>query len=92
MTLLEVSMKSILDPTFCYTPSLNTDISKTFARIRREQRHGARVVAGPDTEPNRKVSSITRFVSDRAIPSDGERVSASFAWRVMDSTKGYLTM
>ena len=32
-------MKSILDPTFCYTPSLDTDISKTFARIRREQRN-----------------------------------------------------
>jgi hypothetical protein len=31
-------MKSILDPTFRYTPSVQTDIRKTFARIRREQR------------------------------------------------------
>ena len=31
-------MKSILDPTFRYTPSVHTDIRKTFARIRREQR------------------------------------------------------
>lgn len=31
-------MKSILDPTFRYTSSVNTDISKTFARIRREQK------------------------------------------------------
>lgn len=31
-------MKSILDPTFRYTPSIRTDIRRTFARIRREQR------------------------------------------------------
>lgn len=30
-------MKSILDPTFRYTPSVSTDLAKTFARIRREQ-------------------------------------------------------
>ena len=29
-------MKSILDPTFRYTPSNETDIRKTFNRIRRE--------------------------------------------------------
>ncbi len=38
-------MKSILDPTFCYTPSTHTDISKTFDRIRREQQNGTRTVA-----------------------------------------------
>jgi hypothetical protein len=37
-------MKSILDPSFRYTPSVQTDIRKTFARIRREQRaHEARI-------------------------------------------------
>lgn len=30
-------MKSILDPSFRYTKSVDTDIRKTFARIRREQ-------------------------------------------------------
>lgn len=30
-------MKSILDPTFRYVKSADTDIRKTFARIRREQ-------------------------------------------------------
>ena len=30
-------MKSILDPSFRYTPSAGTDLRKTFARIRREQ-------------------------------------------------------
>jgi hypothetical protein len=31
-------MKSLLDPTFRYVPSSQTDIRKTFARIRREAR------------------------------------------------------
>lgn len=31
-------MKSILDNSFRYTPSAQTDVSKTFARLRREQR------------------------------------------------------
>ena len=31
-------MKSILDPSFRYTSSANTDIRKTFARVRREMR------------------------------------------------------
>ncbi|MCL4763745.1 MAG: hypothetical protein KJ018_18550 [Burkholderiales bacterium] len=30
--------KSILDPAFRYTPAAATDLRKTFARIRREQR------------------------------------------------------
>lgn len=39
-------MKSILDPTFRYTKSIDTDIRKTFARIRREQQKRARTHAG----------------------------------------------
>ena len=31
-------MKSILDSSFRYTTSFNTDLAKTFARIRREHR------------------------------------------------------
>lgn len=34
----EVRVKSILDRSFHYTPSVQTDLKKTFARIRREQR------------------------------------------------------
>ena len=35
-------MKSILDESFRYTKSIDTDLRKTFARIRREQREKAR--------------------------------------------------
>jgi hypothetical protein len=41
----EPFMKSILDPSFRYTPSEHTDLRKTFARIRREQRLTARSAA-----------------------------------------------
>lgn len=47
-------MKSILDPTFRYTPSTNTDLRKTFARVRREMRREARVEA----ESSAKVSPL----------------------------------
>jgi hypothetical protein len=33
---MENRMKSILDPTFHYVPSVETDLKRTFARIRRE--------------------------------------------------------
>jgi hypothetical protein len=36
-------MKSILDPSFRYTRSVDTDLRKTFARIRREQRRDQRL-------------------------------------------------
>jgi hypothetical protein len=39
-------MKSLLDPTFRYTKSIDTDIRKTFARIRREQQKQARAQPG----------------------------------------------
>ena len=35
-------MKSLLDPSFRYTRSIDTDIRKTFARIRREQQKQTR--------------------------------------------------
>lgn len=33
-------MKSILDSSFKYTPSFDTDVRKTFERVRREQGQG----------------------------------------------------
>jgi hypothetical protein len=47
-------MKSILDPTFNYTPAASTDLRKTFARVRREMRKQSRL----DAEASAKVSPI----------------------------------
>ena len=47
-------MKSILDPTFNYTPAASTDLRKTFARVRREMKRQARL----DAETSAKVSPI----------------------------------
>ena len=49
-------MKSILDHSFRYTRSIDTDLRKTFARIRREQRQQAR--AHDENENPRKVIPI----------------------------------
>lgn len=38
-------MKSILDPSFHYTPAASTDLRKTFARVRRELRKQAEIDA-----------------------------------------------
>jgi hypothetical protein len=48
-------MKSILDPSFRYTPSAGTDLRKTFARIRRE--------LVKQTPPNREVEAHTNVLS-----------------------------
>lgn len=49
-------MKSILDHSFRYTKSIDTDIRKTFARIRREQRQRAQVAGERDDQ--RKIFPI----------------------------------
>ena len=51
-------MKSILDPQFHYTPSVETDLRKTFARIRREQRRAQEAVALAEAESRKKVLPI----------------------------------
>jgi len=51
-------MKSILDRSFRYTPSVETDLRKTFARIRRKQRDKQRAVANADAETKTKVLLI----------------------------------
>ena len=45
-------MKSILDNSFRYTKSIDTDLRKTFARIRREQRQQARGQVEGDNPTN----------------------------------------
>ncbi len=57
-------MKSILDRSFRYTKSIDTDLRKTFARIRREQRQQAQTqVTGEDPRkvfPIRQGSTLLR--------------------------------
>jgi hypothetical protein len=51
-------MKSILDPSFRYTKSLETDLRKTFARIRRELRKQQQQQATARVEAMKKVVSF----------------------------------
>ncbi len=51
-------MKSILDPSFRYTTSFNTDLRKTFARIRRDRRQEGERMARVAADTLAKVSSI----------------------------------
>jgi hypothetical protein len=48
-------VKSILDPTFRYTPAAETDLRKTFSRIRREQRIAER---SKPSEPAKVVQPV----------------------------------
>jgi len=57
---MEVRMKSILDPTFRYTSSANTDLRKTFARIRRESRRQVHGSTRDDADAAKKVTPIFR--------------------------------
>jgi hypothetical protein len=53
-------MKSILDPSFRYTASFNTDLRKTFARIRRDSQKNVNGVLHAAAEAPVNVSSIVR--------------------------------
>jgi hypothetical protein len=53
-------MKSILDPSFRYTSSANTDIRKTFARVRREMRRQGPSNGLQDVDNSVKVTPIFR--------------------------------
>ena len=47
-------MKSILDPSFKYTPSVETDLRKTFARVRRDQRKAQQAAPPSNVQPLRR--------------------------------------
>ena len=58
-------MKSILDPSFRYTSSCDTDLRKTFARIRRGYREDADRVLRSTPDTRAKVSSIVRSTATK---------------------------
>jgi hypothetical protein len=60
---VEGKLKSILDRSFRYTPSGQTDLRKTFARVRREQRVLDQVQADAAEEAKRKVAPMRRTAS-----------------------------
>ena len=51
-------MKSILDPSFRYTSSAQTDLKKTFARVRRELQVKEQAEKLVEAEARRKVSPL----------------------------------
>jgi hypothetical protein len=53
-------MKSILDPSFRCTASFNTDLQKTFARIRYDQRKDAERAVQAPADALAKVLSIVK--------------------------------
>lgn len=53
-------MKSILDPSFHYIPSAQTDLRKTFARIRRELARAKAQSPGRDAAGTGRVVSLAR--------------------------------
>lgn len=55
-------MKSILDRTFRYTPSFETDLRKTFARIQRERR----LAAEADRSAPRPLANVSSIVRNSA--------------------------
>ena len=64
-------MKSILDPSFRYSSSLETDIGRTFARIRREQGLAAAVSEQPDPELRSRGFPL-RLAAPDCLPAENE--------------------
>jgi hypothetical protein len=52
-------MKSILDPRFRYISSVDTDLRKTFARIRREQRQQGNATTSASAASSHNVQVMT---------------------------------
>ena len=56
-------MKSVLDPTFRYTPSIHTDLRKTFARLKRE----ARAQAAQNDEPRPPATNVSVLFTEQKL-------------------------
>ena len=66
-------MKTILDPSFKYTPSAETDLRKTFERIRREQRPRYRASAAAERACTSKPSQPEPSPQPYALPAASAR-------------------
>lgn len=80
-------MKSILDPSFRYTASFNTDLKKTFARIRGEPHQAT-------TEPVAEAVAVPgtpRRVPGRPMSMSSSPTAAAGNARVRDATSGEAT-
>lgn len=53
-------MKPITDPTFQYVPAVETDLKKTFARIRRQNRDAERDRALAEAETKRETERVVK--------------------------------
>jgi len=53
-------MKSILDPSFSYTASFNTDVQKTFTRVLRDRQKGAESAALANVVVKAGISTAVR--------------------------------
>jgi len=60
LTAGEVAPKSILDPAFRYTASFDTDLRRTFARVRLDRRRAADKQANAAIQGSSNVSPIVR--------------------------------
>ena len=73
-------MKSILDPSFRYTPSVQTDVRKTFARIRRElhEREQSKSKSERDVDGKLTVLAMHRYPlrTSQAARSETSSLSA----------------
>lgn len=54
----ELVVKSVFDSSFKYTPSFDTDVRKTFERVRREQRQARRRLPEAQSQPETKVEVL----------------------------------
>ena len=61
-------MKSILDRNFRYTSSVETDVRKTFARVRREMRRFEQAQSAASAEVSKQVLHIA---ARRSVPCTG---------------------
>ncbi len=61
-------VKSILDRSFRYTPSAETDLKKTFARIRREQRLQQAARTRSAAEANSNIRREERVSIRQVVP------------------------